>query len=252
MVINREGGKGALQVTSVPNSEVFLDGKSVGKTPLCLCELQQLLKVGEYELKLVPPSEYRSYSQKIKIYQGVLTVVDRTFEKEVSASTGSLITLSDISNKDASELMIISFPNGAQVILDGNVKGTTPLLLKDVTSSDHEIKILKDGYKEKVVKVKTVPGKRLEATINLGVRTDLAVSGPKASESASLVTKVVILETPTGFLRVRENNSVSSLEVTTVNPGEKFDLVSEQADWFEIKLPDGKTGWISSEYASKE
>lgn len=252
LLINREGGKGALQVTSVPNSQVFLDGKKVGNTPLCLCELPQLLKVGEYNLKLVPPNGYKEYTQKIKIHQGVLTVVDRTFDKQSSASTGSLITLSDISDKDKSELMVISFPEGAQIILDGNIKGSTPLLLKDVTPSDHEIKILKDGYKEKVVKVKTISGKVLEATINLGVRTDLIESSSSASESASLTTKIVIIETPTGFLRVRENDNLNSAQITTVNPGEKFDLVSEKTGWYEIKLADGKIGWISSEYATKE
>lgn len=253
IIINREGGKGALQVTSVPNSEVFLDGKSIGKTPLCLCELPQLIQVGEYDLKLVPQgSEFKEYTQKIKIYQGVLTVVDRTFDKQSSAASGSLITLSSIPDKNKSELMIISFPSGAQVVLDSNIAGSTPLLLENVTASDHEIKVIKDGYREKVVKVKTVPGKRLEATVSLGVRTDLAKETPKASPAASLVTKIVILDTPTGFLRVRESDSLSSAQVTTVSPGEKFDLVSEKAAWYEIKLPDGKTGWVSSEFAKKE
>jgi len=253
IIINREGGKGALQVTSVPNSQVYLDGKSIGKTPLCLCDLPQLIKVGEYDLKLVPEgAEFKEYTQKIKIYQGVLTVVDRTFDKQTSAASGSLITLSNIPDKNKSELMIISFPSGAQVVLDSNVAGSTPLLLENVSSSDHEIKIIKDGYKEKIVKVKTVPGKRLETTVSLGVRTDLAKETPKASPAASLVTKIAILDTPTGFLRVRETDSLSSAQVTTVSPGEKFDLVSEKTAWYEIRLPDGKSGWISTEYAKKE
>lgn len=251
--INREGGKGALQVTTVPNSQVYLNGKLVGKTPLCLCEPTQLIKVGEYDLKLIPQgNEFKEYFQKIKIYQGVLTVVDRTFDKNSSGSSGSLITLTDSSSKNLSEIMIISFPSGAQVIMDSNVKGVTPLLLKNVTISDHEIKVIKDGYKEKVLKVKTIAGKRLEAAVNLGIRNDLKDEKEVASSSASLVNKVLILETPTGFLRVRENNSITSSEVTTVKPGEKFDLVSELDGWYEIKLTEGKTGWVSSEYATKE
>ncbi len=253
IVINREGGKGALQVTSIPPSQVFLDGKMVGNTPLCLCELPQLIKTGEYDLKLVPGDKsLKEYSQKIKIYQGVLTVVDRTFDRQISAASGSTITLSSIPDKNKSELMIISSPANAQVILDNNTAGTTPLLLKDVTPSDHEIKILKDGYKEKAIKVKTVPGKRLEATVNLGVRTDLNTENQKASPAATLVTKIVVLETPTGFLRVRESDSLNSAQITTVSPGDKFDLVTEKTGWYQIKLPDGKTGWISSEYGQKE
>lgn len=253
IIVNREGGRGALQVTSVPNSQVFLDGKLIGKTPLCLCELPQLIKASEYDLKLVPEDkEFKEYNQKINIHQGSLTVVDRTFDKKLTGSTGSVITLSETGNKNKAELLVMSFPSNAQVILDSNTARNTPLLLEDVTPSDHEIKILKDGYREKVIKVKTVPGKRLEAIVALAVRTDLETATPKASESAALVSKVVILETPTGFLRVRESDSLNSPQMTTVAPGEKFDLVSEKTGWYQIKLPDGKTGWISSEYGQKE
>lgn len=252
IIINREGGRGALQVTSVPEAQVFLDGKLIGKSPLCLCELPQLIKTGEYELNLIPEdNEFKEYSQKINIYQGTLTVVDRTFDKSVTSSTGSLITLSDIGDGNKTELLVMSSPNNAQVILDSNAAGNTPLLLEDVTPSDHEIKILKDGYREKVIKVKTVAGKRLEAVVNLGVRMDLEAA-PKATKSAAVVTKVVILDTPTGFLRVRESDSLNSNQLTTVAPGEKFDLVSEKTGWYQIKLPDGQMGWISSEYGQKE
>jgi len=253
LIVNRESGKGALQVTSVPATQVFLDGKFIGKTPLCLCELQQLVKTGEHTIKLVPVEKgFKEYEQKITIFQGVLTVVDRTFDKKSSASTGSVITLSDISDKNKSEILVISFPTGAQVVLDSNVKGETPLEIKDVTASDHEIKLLKDGYREKVIKVKTVPGKRLEAAVSLGIRTDLTEENAKASTSAEVVNKVVILETPTGFLRVRERDSLGSSQIGTVNPGDNLELVSEKENWYEIKLTDGQIGWISTEYARKE
>lgn len=259
LFLNRESGKGALQVTSKPDSQVFLDGKFVGKTPLCLCDLPQLLKVGDYSIRLVPTqSGFKEWEQKITIYQGALTVVDRTFDKNVSSATGSIITLSDIGDKNKSELLVISFPSGAEVVVDSNNKGTTPILIKDITASDHEIKILKDGYSEKVVKVKTIPGKRLQVSTDLGIRTDLTDQDATASATLSVTPspsagqKVVILDTPTGFLRVRTTASVSSAQIGTVNPGDKLDLVSEQDGWFEISLPDGKSGWISSDYAKKE
>lgn len=259
LFLNRETGKGALQVTSQPSAQVFLNDKFIGKSPLCLCELQQLLKVGDYNIKLIPTEEgMKEWTGKITIYQGALTVVDRTFDKKVSNATGSTITLSDINDKSRSELMVLSFPTGAEVVVDSDNKGTTPLLLKDVTASDHEVKILKDGYKEKVVKIKTVPGKRLQVTVDLGIRTDLTDQNASPSATLSLTPtpggsqKVVILTTPTGFLRVRESANVSSAEVEKVNPGDKFDLISEQDGWYQITLPDGKTGWISSDYAKKE
>lgn len=255
LVVNRDGGKGALQATSIPESQVFLNGEYVGKTPLCLCDLPQLLKIGDYNIKLVPlKSGLKSFEQKITIYKGVLTVVDRTFDTQASVSSGSVITLSEIDEKDNSQLLVISFPNKAQVILDSNPTGTTPLLLKEITSSDHEIKIIKDGYKEKIIKVKTIPGKRLEATVALGIKADITKEDRKtASPAASLtISKVIILDTPTGFLRVRQSDSVSADQVATVNPGDKLDLISEKDEWFEVRLSSGSTGWISSTYARKE
>jgi len=253
LFMSRQNGRGALQVTSVPKSQVFLDGKYIGNTPLSLIELPDLLDIGEYSLKLVPTEKgLKEWSEKISIYKGALTVVDRTFDKNLGSSTSTTITLTQASNKDKSELSVISFPSGAQVVLDSSIKGSTPILLEDITISDHEIKILKDGYKEKVVKVKAVEGKRMEVVVNLGIRTDLASESPVASTSATLSKKVKVLDTPTGFLRVRESPSLESSQSGTVNPGDLLDLISKEEEWYQITLPDGKTGWISSEYAQEE
>lgn len=252
LVVNKDNGRGALQVTSVPNSQVFLNDKYVGNSPICLCELPQLIKAGDYNIKLIPTqSGFSAHQQKITIYPGVLTVADRTFDKQVAASSGTIITLSPNDSKSSS-LLIISFPAKAEVILDSNLKGKTPLLLKDITPSDHEIKLLKDGYKEKTIKVKTISGKQLEATIALGIRSDFAASSAKASPSASFNPKVTILETPTGYLRVRKEPSLSSTQIGTLNPGDQVDLLSEKDGWYEVKLTEGKIGWISAEFAKKE
>lgn len=253
LFMNRQGGRGALQVTSKPISQVFLDGKYIGNTPLSLIELPDLLDVGEYSLKLVPTEkDYRQWEQKISIYKSALTVVDKTFDKSAGSASSSVITLIDINDKNKSELLVVSFPTGAQVVLDNSIKGSTPILIDDITSSDHEIKIIKDGYKEKALKIKTIPGKRLEVVANLGIRTDLTQENLEASSSAVLTEKIRILDTPTGFLRVRESASLESSQVGTVNPGETFDLISEEEDWFQIKLSDESIGWVSSEYAQKE
>lgn len=253
LVVNRDVGKGALQVTSIPGSQVFLEGKNVGKTPLCLCELPQLLKSGDYNIKLVPvQSGFKEYEQKITIYQGVLTVVDRTFDHEAAVSTGSVITLSPIDDKNGSQLLVISFPNKAQVVLDSSPVGTTPLLVKEITPSDHEIKVLKDGYSEKVIKVKAIEGKRLEIIMTLGIKNDITAQTSRASVSALTTPRLLILDTPTGYLRVRKDSSVNSSQIANVNPGDKVDLISEKDSWYEIRLSDGRTGWISSAYARKQ
>src|SRR5690349_3608174 len=92
-------GNGALQITSVPESVVYLNGKNVGKTPLCLCEGKQLIPSGIYAVKLVPVAgnNLLSYEDSVLVTKGTLTVVDRTFGPD-EFSSGSVISLLPLSN----------------------------------------------------------------------------------------------------------------------------------------------------------
>lgn len=254
--LDRKTGKGALQITSVPQSKVYLENKLLGTTPLCACDLAQMITIGDYMVKLVPTDvNFRPFEEKITINKGTLTVVDRTFA-ENGESDGSIISLSPLDNKKDIEILVISLPDKANVFLDSNPVGITPLLLKQVGESDHDLRITRDGYKDKSIKIKTALGFKLNALVFLGVKIDLSPT-PVATSEAQLsptitVPKVLILNTPTGFLRVREDSSINSLEIGRVLPGESYELVSEKENWFEIKLADDKKGWISSSYAVKE
>ncbi len=245
-LISRNLGKGALQATSEPNSKVYLDGKLIGQTPLCRCELPDMIDVQDYTIRLVPvEGNFPPFEQKISIYPKVLTVVDRTF----SDPSGSVISLSKLQDKKEIGLTVISFPQNAKLFLDNSETGVTPFSLNNITESDHEIKLTKNGYKDKIIRIRTVKGYKLDALIFLGVNAQ--VSSSSATPAAS-VAKIIILDTPTGFLRVREEASLSSSQVGQVLPGEKYDLLEEKEGWFKIKTSDTKTGWISSQYSKKE
>jgi len=257
IVVNKNIGKGALQVTSIPISKVYLDNKLIGQTPLRKYEVNDMITAGIHSLRLVPlQGDLEAFEEKITITSSVLTVVDRTFGPGAS-SHGSVISLTPISDKKDAQLLIVSFPNKSQVFLDSNPSGMSPLLLKNLTVSDHEIKLTKDGYKDKTLNIKTALGYKLEALVFLGVNlaaaTTSALPSPSASVSPTLIAsiKVLILSTPTGFLRVRQDATIASNQIGTVNPGEKYDFVAEKPGWFEIKLTNGQTGWISSQYAQK-
>jgi uncharacterized protein YgiM (DUF1202 family) len=196
------------------------------------------------------------YQEKIAISTGVLTVVDRKFDKS-ELSEGYVITLSPLSDKKSTQLEVISFPSGSKIELDANDIGKTPLLYKSPTESDHMLKITKDGYKDKTVRIRASYGYRLTVIAYLGVLSEsdlLAIPTPTSAITPSPTagtSKVQILDTPTGFLRVRSSNDINSSIITTVAPGETYQLVSEQPDWFEIKLTDGKAGWVSAQYVKK-
>ena len=252
-------GKGALQVTSLPASTVYINGKPLGKTPLCKCDSTEMLPVGDYTIKLVPlDSSLSSYEDRITINPSVLTVVDRTFG-DVGKSSGSVITLSKISQPHLAQLFVTSFPYGATVSVDNNTAGSTPQLVSSITDSDHDIVISKDGYLSKTIRIHGVLGYKLNALIYLATDVTNASSSsatateqPIASPSATAQQTVIILSTPTGFLRVRDAASLGGNEITQVHPGETYPLVSQVSGWFEIKLSDGKLGWISSSYAKEQ
>jgi hypothetical protein len=257
--LSQNGGKGALQVTAIPKSKVYLNGKLIGTTPLCKCESQDMLPVGDYNIKVDPQnSQFTPFEEKITIAKSILTVVDRTFGKGVT-SEGSIISLSPIDDPKAIQLLVISFPDSAQVSVDSSPAGATPLLIKDITESDHEVTIKKDGYREKTIRIRTVAGYKLTVIAYLGVSIGAPVSPtptlvtPTASPSATPAPlRVTILQTPTGFLRVRTASSSASSEVARINPGETYDVLDENDSWYYIALGSGKSGWINKQYARKQ
>lgn len=286
----RTSGKGALQVTATPDSTVYLNGKVIGSTPLCKCEGSNMLATGDYTIKLVPKdNNLLPYEEKITINKALLTVVDRKFGSQAT-SEGSIISLIPLNDKNKTEILVLSLPEGAEVLLDNDPAGITPLTITDVTPSKHELKLRKDGYKEKSIPILTTVGYKLQATIYLGIDETAALSPtptPIATASGTLTPsptdkkgtptptpkqtgtptptpkksltptkagttgkqKVEILDTPNGFLRVRSSNSTTASEVSRVKTGDVLDYVSEDNGWYEVKLADGRTGWVSADYA---
>ena len=245
--------KGALQVTANIKSKVYLDGSIIGETPLCKCDLKDMITIGDHNIRLVPETgSFEPFEQKITISSKVLTVVDRNFA-DIGIANASLISLIPISDKKDAQISVVSFPDSVQVYLDNNLVGQSPVLLKHITDSEHELKLSKEGYKEKVVRIKTILGYQLEALVFLGIDPKVASSSVAlvATASASLQAKVTILSTPTGFLRVRQEASLGSIEIGQVKPGESYELVDERTGWYQIKLTNSQKGWISSQYAQK-
>ena len=73
----------------------------------------------------------------------------------------------------------------------------------------------------------------------------------KVLKTPPLVDKVKILPTGVGWLRVRSEPSLSAVEVTKVNVGEKFLRLEEKTGWVKIKLTDGGEGWVSADFIEK-
>ena len=63
---------------------------------------------------------------------------------------------------------------------------------------------------------------------------------------------VLINETETGWLNVREGPGTNYEIVTKIYPGESYPLLEEDGKWYKIKVDDEKVGYIFDKYASKE
>ena len=267
--------KAALQISSNPQATVFLDGQHLGQTSY----FDEKLKPGEYTLKLIPSDdENSSWQRTIRLTPGVLSVVSHNFGKTEEESSGYILNLEPVVQKDQAKISIVSIPDGAILTIDGEPKGFTPLSLEDVSEGDHLLSITTPGFEEKEIKAKTVKGYKLiinvqlaraveedlleeseEATLSSGLEED-EPKGARVDEatestgSAKQMAKpyVKIKDTPTGWLNVRSEPSTTGKEETiieTISPGEIYKFI-EMTDngWYKIEYAKGKEGWVAAQY----
>ncbi len=258
-------GKGALQITTNIKGKVFLNGTEIGTAPLCKCTENETIAAGTYDLRIEPEdSSLAAFSTKVKINGGVLTAVERTFLPGAYASA-SILTLEKI-NSEKPELVITTLPDNAIVTLDSAAKGATPFQTSDLSASEHELRISKNGFQEKTMQIQMIENHRLVIEAYLGTQ-----GGQEASEDISESEKaspdeepttdedleeieneektLTISQTPNGFLRVRSGAGTNFPEVTRVNSGETYDVLSEASGWYEIQVDDTTSGFISSDFA---
>ena len=228
----------ALQVTATPEATVFLDGKHIGKTPFFTDQLD----AKEYTLK-ISVSE-TSYTEKIVLTPGALTAVNRELSANFLGQAGETLSL----NKQGEGVFVSSYPDKAEVSLDGRIAGETPMIITDVKEGDHQISINKTGYIQREFAIKSSNKYQLVANVTLA--SEFAKGQSTSVESQSQTKSVEILKTALGHVRVRKEPSLDSPEVATIETGKQAELLQEVNNWYLVKI-DGKLGWISTQYAKK-
>lgn len=257
--------KAVLKLQSNPEATLFINNQHVGKTPY-----EEYVTPGEYTLKLIPDStldQIVSWEGKVTLTTGLLTYINRELGDKELTSAGEILQLEKISGNKA-EVVVVSTPDGATVTLDGTEKGATPLIIDAISTGEHELTVSALGSVSRTVRIRATNGYKLTASFQLAISdTALPLSSPSPSASASASPKsspkpsstphiptkpyVKILDTPTGFLRVRQAPSTAATESARVKPGEYYPFKDEQNEWFKIEYEAGKLGWISSKYAQK-
>lgn len=236
-----------LLIESNPGASVYIDGQLKGRTPY-----EGTVEPGEISLTLVPDGTAGTllpYETKINLNPGVKTVVRRDFSAVESEASGEIISFEKIPDEGA-VLSIISSPDAAQIMVDGVVKGFTPIKISKITPGEHQLVISAPGYATKTFSIKTI--EKYKLTVISKLAETFVPTPPPVLSMETQIKEVLISDTPTGYLNVRAEPSSASKEIGRVTPGLKYELVGEEAElgWYKIKYDGEKTGFISSKYAT--
>lgn len=250
---------GGIFADTSPSSSVYINGELVGKTPF-----KGTYEAGNINLKLVPEASDQNlipYETNITLTPGIQTVIRREFGKTEEESSGDVVSFEKESGKTTS-LVVISTPDNAQVSLDGVPRGFAPYKTSTISPAKHLVTIKTPGYTDRTMTVETRLGFRLTVFAKLAKSNDPIQNGEEASQTPAplIKTYVQILDTPTGFLRVRTEPGTKGEEIAEVKPGSKYPYLDTDAEtgWLKIQyqepkpgLPSGIMGWVSGEFAKK-
>lgn len=230
--------KSGISILSTPSeAAVFLDGVEAGKTPF----EDKNLAVKEYDVKLEKADLL--WLGKVKLTSGTVTVINRDLAKDPASQSGEVLTLDK-----GRGMTIISNPAESEIEIDGKVYGKTPLSV-NLDTGEHTILISHPNYLKRSIRANLADKFNLTISVDLSLsEADLTtISSPKTYEAA----QVEVLQTPTGFLRVRDKGSLKGLEIARVNVGDKLILLEELSSWDRVRLSDGTEGFVSSAYVKK-
>lgn len=235
--------KAMIRVESEPESGVWVDGTYVGSTPV-----EHEVDASDATLKVVPKdnsSGYLPYETRLSLTPHTKTIVRRFFNVNPELSSNQILSFKKTVTNEPF-LTIVTNPTSAQIFIDNAYVGTSPLKVRQSIAA-HEVLVIKEGYRAVNIQLKGV------ATYETIASLDLPREDVKAELSVSKPTQfVTILDTPTGFLNVRENPTLLAKDIARVSPGREYPLkgYTEKKDWLEIKLNASQSGWIKTQFAT--
>ncbi len=254
----KKDGNTVLRVVSDPDqATVYIDGTEIGKTPFSSTNLT----AGDYDIKVEKPG-YRPASQRVKTFEGAtLNLAFTLFPVPVPSKVSLLKNSQTMYDLTVDNAIVTTDPaQWAKAVVYWNAleginlsgvgvnkepvfdyfvdyKGTIYDNTGAVVPADN-VKNLKDlnkgGY---LGRQSDTPGLTLEAKDALAL---LSVSAEKTAK---------VLDTGTGWLRVRDQPNVNGAELAKVNQGETFPVLEESNGWVKIKVSDKiPEGWVSGTY----
>jgi len=242
-----------LVVITNPVAEVFLNGESLGESPL-----SKPLSVGEYDLE-IKKGGYFPRKIKIAVKESLRLNVSARLAlqpfpeepRQLSAPSPNLIVwdLSGIpslaSTETASDWVSgavfwssrMEEPAAYDFFLTAGGK------LYDATGSEVSLESLTQISDRKTVGyLSDAPG-----ALSSAASTTL---NSLASRLYPAPPQVKILDTGIGYLKVRSGPGKSYSEIGRANVGATYTYLGEQSGWYKISFGGGE-GWVSSDYSKK-
>jgi hypothetical protein len=238
--------KAGIRIEANKGAEVLVNRKAVGQTPY----QDENLDVGEYLVEVNPDQQeasasgLSSWQGYVTLNAGTLTVVNRELAATKASSSGEVITL-----EKGSGATIVSTPTEAEVIVDGQSMGRTPIALANLKSGEHQFLISKESFLKRNIRATVVDKYSLNLAVDLAIAEADLTQVPTIPQTS--LNQVTINKTPTGFLRVRAEPSTNGDEVARVSPGDTLTLLDELSGWDKVRLSDGREGYVSTTYVSK-
>ena len=100
----------------------------------------------------------------------------------------------------------------------------------------------------------------IDSEVDVGILEELRQKFLEPFEETATTTEEIVEEpkvwieikpTSVGYLNVREGPSIDYLRIAQVNSGEKYILISEEDDWYQIQVDEENIGWVYSVFADK-
>jgi hypothetical protein len=149
---------GRLLIRSTPaGASVVVDGQSRGVTPLALREIA----FGAHRVEVSHPGQPARWLWVTLTERRPSQTVDFDFRPTSEPAHDTPDT------NTTGSLHVASRPSGAQVFVDDNLIGTTPLLLSNVAAGSRRLRIELSGYKSWTGSVQIEPGARRPVSASL-------------------------------------------------------------------------------------
>ncbi|MBU1117744.1 PEGA domain-containing protein [Patescibacteria group bacterium] len=235
--------KTGIEIASQPIAKVYIDGKESGMTPY----KNNSMEARKIDVRL-DDGKGGIWEREIGLESNVTTVINWSFGDKINGGFGYILSMEK--NGDKGSILVNSVPGGSSIRIDGEIKNNSPAIIEGIGEGDIKVSVSYPGYKSVNLIVKMVKGYRM--VIDTKLQKEESITNIENVETTinQRTTKILIKETGTGWLRVRESADSNAKEISRVTPGESYDMVSEDVDWYQIKI--GETfGWISTKFGEK-